>query len=61
MPTLGLGQWSWSVLSRSNLSDWTTTGGFGISTELDAYQIFQVEPDKPCSYTYAVQCVKVED
>ena len=47
--------------SGETCSDWTSTSGIGTGTEADGYQIFKEETGKPCSSSYAVQCVKVED
>ena len=49
-----------TVLSSQHCSNWSTTSGNGVATELDAYQFLRQETSHACSQTLGVMCVRVE-
>ena len=48
-----------NVIASATCSDWTSTGGSGQCTELDAYDVFKQE-NKACSLLHAVMCVSID-
>jgi hypothetical protein len=49
-----------TVLSSQHCSNWSTTSGDGVATEIDAYQFLRQETGHSCSQTLGVMCVRVE-
>ena len=48
-----------NVIASATCSDWTSTGGSGQCTELDAFDVFKQE-NKACSLLHAVMCVSID-
>jgi hypothetical protein len=49
-----------TVLSNKHCSNWSTTSGEGVATELDALGFLHQETSHSCSQTLGVMCVRAE-
>ena len=49
-----------TVYSGQHCSDWSTTSGEGVATEIDAMQFLREETGHLCGQTLGVMCVRVE-
>jgi len=49
-----------TVYTTEHCSNWSTTDGTGVATELDGMSLFRQETGHACSQTLGVMCVRVE-